>query len=207
MKEKGRLFYIGAGSSGRLGVLDAAECPPTFNTDPGMVQAVIAGGPEAVFAAGRGSRRQGRLAGPTSCAGAKWERMIALVGIAASGVTPFVLGGLKRSAGPRGLHGPADLRSPGTGSSRRGCQHRPTGRPRGGYRIDAAESGNRNQDGPQHDLHGCNDPAGEDTGQPDGRPATRERQAAGPVVANPSDDDRQHEGGIRSGFFALREET
>ena len=47
----GRLFYVGAGTSGRLGVLDAAECPPTFGTDPEMVQGIIAGGPEALVRA------------------------------------------------------------------------------------------------------------------------------------------------------------
>ena len=51
----GRLFYVGAGSSGRLGVLDAAECPPTFSTNPDMVQAIIAGGQQAVFASIEGS--------------------------------------------------------------------------------------------------------------------------------------------------------
>ncbi|MBZ0267075.1 N-acetylmuramic acid 6-phosphate etherase, partial [bacterium] len=51
----GRLVYVGAGTSGRLGVLDAAECPPTFGTDPSEVVAVIAGGPEAVFRAREGA--------------------------------------------------------------------------------------------------------------------------------------------------------
>jgi N-acetylmuramic acid 6-phosphate etherase len=48
MNRGGRLFYIGAGTSGRLGVLDAAECPPTFNVDPEMVQAIVAGGEAAI---------------------------------------------------------------------------------------------------------------------------------------------------------------
>src|SRR5208282_3278573 len=51
----GRLFYVGAGTSGRLGVLDASECPPTFSTDPEMVQAIIAGGPTALHAAVEGA--------------------------------------------------------------------------------------------------------------------------------------------------------
>lgn len=51
----GRLFYFGTGTSGRLGVLDAAECPPTFNTDPDMVQALIAGLPDAMFHAKEGA--------------------------------------------------------------------------------------------------------------------------------------------------------
>lgn len=96
LRENGRLFYIGAGSSGRLGVLDAAECPPTFNTDPGMVQAVMAGGPEAVFAAVEGAEDK---AG--SGAGELRRRQVGagdcVIGIAASGVTPFVLGGLREA--------------------------------------------------------------------------------------------------------------
>jgi len=54
-KQGGRLIYVGAGTSGRLGILDAAECPPTFGTDPEMVQGIIAGGPEAVFRAQEGA--------------------------------------------------------------------------------------------------------------------------------------------------------
>ena len=96
LRENGRLFYIGAGSSGRLGVLDAAECPPTFNTDPGMFQAVIAGGPEAVFAAVEGAEDKA-----DSGAGELRRRQVragdCVIGIAASGVTPFVLGGLREA--------------------------------------------------------------------------------------------------------------
>src|SRR5450432_2580165 len=54
-KQNGRLIYFGAGTSGRLGVLDAAECPPTFRSDPQMVQGVIAGGKEAMFRAQEGA--------------------------------------------------------------------------------------------------------------------------------------------------------
>lgn len=93
----GRLFYLGAGTSGRLGVLDAAECPPTFGTPPERVQALIAGGPEALLRAVEGAedrpqdgRRdlEARGFGPGD----------ALVGIAASGSTPYVLGGVRHAA-------------------------------------------------------------------------------------------------------------
>jgi N-acetylmuramic acid 6-phosphate etherase len=89
----GRLFYVGAGTSGRLGVLDASECPPTFGCPPGQVVAVIAGGPAAITAAAEGAEddaAQGardlreRGAGPRD----------AVVGISASGRTPYVLGAL-----------------------------------------------------------------------------------------------------------------
>ena len=92
----GRLFYIGAGTSGRLGILDASECPPTFSTDPEMVQGIIAGGPPAVFRSQEGAEDL-----PENGAAAIDERGVTdkdcLVGIAASGTTPFVRGALSRA--------------------------------------------------------------------------------------------------------------
>ena len=84
----GRLIFVGAGTSGRLGVIEAAECPPTFNTSPGQVQAVMAGGRGAVFRSVEGAEDDARAG-----AGAlrrRARRGDAVVGIAASGVTPFV---------------------------------------------------------------------------------------------------------------------
>ena len=89
----GRLFYLGAGTSGRLGVLDASECPPTFNTDPEMVQGVIAGGDYALRHAVEGAeddREKGRL----DLEQLGFSGQDAVVGIAASGRTPYVLGAL-----------------------------------------------------------------------------------------------------------------
>lgn len=92
----GRLIYAGAGTSGRLGVLDAAECPPTFGTDPEQVQGLIAGGRQAMFVAQEGAEDKesnGREAvneidlGPDDI----------LCGLAASGRTPYVLGALKEA--------------------------------------------------------------------------------------------------------------
>ena len=91
MRRGGRLFYVGAGSSGRLGVLDAAECPPTFGTPPETVQGIIAGGAGALLqAAERAEDRQEDGAGELRRRNLS-ERDI-VMGIAASGVTPFVLG-------------------------------------------------------------------------------------------------------------------
>jgi len=90
----GRLFYLGAGTSGRLGVLDASECPPTFNTPPEMVQGLIAGGDFAL-------RRSIEKAeddpeqGKQDLRERNFSARDALVGIAASGRTPYVLGGLE----------------------------------------------------------------------------------------------------------------
>ena len=92
----GRLFYLGAGTSGRLGVLDAAECPPTFCSDPELVQGVLAGGAPALLRSSEGLEDdpeggirdlRARHFGPADC----------LVGIAAGGTTPYVLGALREA--------------------------------------------------------------------------------------------------------------
>lgn len=92
----GRLIYVGAGTSGRLGVLDAAEMPPTFGTDPDMVQGVIAGGYAALVRAQEGAEDR-----PADGAAAMDERDVGdadfVLGIATSGTTPFVHGALARA--------------------------------------------------------------------------------------------------------------
>lgn len=84
----GRLIFVGAGTSGRLGVLEAAECPPTFGTPPRLVQAVMAGGRSSVFRSREGAEDDGR-AGARAIR-ARVRRGDVVVGISASGVTPFV---------------------------------------------------------------------------------------------------------------------
>ena len=92
----GRLFYIGAGTSGRLGVVDASECPPTFGVPAGLVVGIIAGGDKAIRQAVEGAEDDTKQA---------WQDLLAhditakdvLVGIAASGRTPYVIGGLTRA--------------------------------------------------------------------------------------------------------------
>jgi N-acetylmuramic acid 6-phosphate etherase len=90
----GRLFYVGAGSSGRMGVLDAAECPPTFGTSPKLVQALIAGGRRAITRAVEGAEDSERN-GARDLRRIKLTRRDVVVGIAASGTTPYVVGALK----------------------------------------------------------------------------------------------------------------
>jgi N-acetylmuramic acid 6-phosphate etherase len=90
----GRLFYVGAGSSGRMGVLDAAECAPTFGTSRTMVQALIAGGRHAVTNAVEGAE-DAIHNGERDLRARKLKRNDVVVGIAASGTTPYVLGALK----------------------------------------------------------------------------------------------------------------
>jgi N-acetylmuramic acid 6-phosphate etherase len=92
----GRLFYAGAGTSGRLGILDAAECPPTFGTDPEMVQGLIAGGPPAILRAQEGAEDLPEN-GARDVDAHKVTARDFVVGIAASGTTPYVRGALTRA--------------------------------------------------------------------------------------------------------------
>jgi len=96
IRNGGRLIYVGAGSSGRMAVLDAAECPPTFGTSPKLVQALIAGGRPAVTGAVEGA--EDSLANAKRDLRAKkLTRRDVLVGITASGTTPYVLAALKHA--------------------------------------------------------------------------------------------------------------
>ncbi|MHB1009484.1 MAG: N-acetylmuramic acid 6-phosphate etherase [Propionibacteriaceae bacterium] len=92
----GRLLYVGAGTPGRLGVLDASECPPTFNTAPGQVSAIIAGGTEALLTAIEGVEDDA-AAGVAAIDEAGIGPLDSVVGIAASGRTPYVVGAVTRA--------------------------------------------------------------------------------------------------------------
>src|ERR1700680_4294409 len=94
LQQGGRLFYVGAGTSGRLAALDAAEIPPTFGTPSRMVQAVIAGGRRALHHAVEGAE-DNRTKGAKDLAARGLNAKDAIVGIAASGGTPYVLGALE----------------------------------------------------------------------------------------------------------------
>lgn len=94
VRHSGRLIYCGAGTSGRLGILDASECPPTYNVSENLVVGLIAGGREAMFHAVEGAEDDETLCEKDLRALGFNERD-ALVGIAASGRTPYVLGGLR----------------------------------------------------------------------------------------------------------------
>src|SRR5215469_16641547 len=93
VRDGGRLFYIGAGTSGRLGVLDAAECPPTFHVPSELVQGIIAGGGAALSRATEASEDDPE-SGRRDLASRGFSSQDALVGIAASGRTPYVLGAI-----------------------------------------------------------------------------------------------------------------
>ena len=89
----GRLIYMGAGTSGRLGVLDAVECPPTFNSEPELVIGLIAGGPEGLLRAVEGAEDSADM-GREDLQNLALNNQDVVVGIAASGRTPYVIGGL-----------------------------------------------------------------------------------------------------------------
>ncbi len=92
----GRLLYVGAGTSGRLGVLDAAECPPTYGTDPEMIQGIIAGGEQAMFRSQEGAEDK-EAAGAAEVEARKVGPLDVVCGVAASLRTPFVVGAVKRA--------------------------------------------------------------------------------------------------------------
>lgn len=94
MKKGGRIIYIGAGTSGRLGVLDASECPPTYGVSSEIVQGVLAGGEEAMFRAKEGAEDSEELA-IKDLKDRNLDENDIVIGIAASGRTPYVIGGLK----------------------------------------------------------------------------------------------------------------
>jgi len=123
-RQGGRLFYVGAGTSGRLGVLDASECPPTFGTDPEMVQGIIAGGLPALTRSQEGAEDVAE-----NGAKAMDEHGVSshdfVIGIAASGTTPYVHSSIRRAREPRAQ----------TASKRTSPSSRPARAPRGTKRA------------------------------------------------------------------------
>jgi N-acetylmuramic acid 6-phosphate etherase len=98
MESGGRLFYVGTGTSGRLGVLDASECPPTFGVDPELVHGIIAGGYLALHQAVEGAEDD-RQQGGRDLASFNVSERDAVVGISASGNTPYTLGAIEYAMG------------------------------------------------------------------------------------------------------------
>ncbi|MFK8908919.1 N-acetylmuramic acid 6-phosphate etherase [Streptomyces sp. YS-3] len=96
MGRGGRLVYAGAGTAGRLGVLDASECPPTFNTDPSQVVGLIAGGPAALASSVEGAEDSGELAA-ADLDGLALTALDTVVGVSASGRTPYAVGAVEHA--------------------------------------------------------------------------------------------------------------
>ena len=143
----GRLFYIGAGTSGRLGVLDASECPPTFNVPPDWVQGVIAGGDSALSKATEASEDNPAL-GIRDLLARGFRAGDVLAGIAASGRTPYVLGAVAE-ANRMGAVTIGISCVPDSDLARvAATSHHPQAWARGDCRFHAHESGNRDEAGP-----------------------------------------------------------
>jgi N-acetylmuramic acid 6-phosphate etherase len=117
LKKGGRLFYMGSGTSGRLGVLDAAECPPTFSTAPELVQGLIAGGQAAMFTAQEGAEDSEYL-GQRDLENKRLAACDVVVALSASGRTPYAIGGQCRCC----HHCPRLLAPLPSGQL---CRHRP----------------------------------------------------------------------------------
>ncbi|MFL0251865.1 N-acetylmuramic acid 6-phosphate etherase [Clostridium neuense] len=96
LKNNGRLFYVGAGTSGRLGILDASECPATYSTDPEIVQGIIAGGNKAIFTSIEGAEDDEEK-GRNLIKEKGMNPKDVVIGITASGRTPFVIGAIKEA--------------------------------------------------------------------------------------------------------------
>jgi len=113
LRDGGRLLYVGAGTSGRLAALDAAECPPTFGVSPRRVQAIVAGGRRALSKAAEGAE-DSSTQGARDLAGKNVTAKDAVVGLTASGTTPYVLGALRyaRQRGAATIGVTSNRRSP-----------------------------------------------------------------------------------------------
>ena len=150
----GRLFYAGAGTSGRLGVLDASECPPTFRTPPDMVQGIIAGGQNALWQSVEGAEDDAE-AGARAIVSRGVTRRDVVVGIAASGTTPFVWGALGQ-ARRRGATTVLVCFNPFLQIAPRaaaGNRPLPRSRRRTADRLDAAEGGDGDEAALEHVHH------------------------------------------------------
>ena len=96
LRKEGRIIFVGAGTSGRLGLLESAEMPPTFSTEPGLVQAIMAGGRDAIFTAKEGVE-DNYEEGARSIMRLRPAKRDIVIGVSASGMTPFVRGALTRA--------------------------------------------------------------------------------------------------------------
>ncbi len=172
LRRGGRLIYAGAGTSGRLGVLDALECPPTFGTDPALVVALMAGGDQALRDSFEDAEDDPALARRDLLAINLGPDDI-LIGIAASGRTPYTVAAVQY-ANEIGAASGCIYNTPGSsarGNGRAAGRH--PHRPGSDHRLDAPESGQRPENGAQYDQHRGHDPPRQSVQQPHGRRAAR----------------------------------
>ena len=177
LRKNGRIIFVGAGTSGRLGVLESAEMPPTFGTSPELVQAIMAGGKGAILRAREGVE-DNYEEGARSVNRLRPTKKDVVIGVSASGMTQFVRGALTRArkAGSKIIFVTCDPRS--ELQTFVDLTIAPAVGPGGDCRIDAAQGRHRDQDGPQHADHRVDDPDRQDLRQPDGRRADGIGEAA-----------------------------
>src|ERR1043166_2753969 len=144
LRRSGRIVFVGAGTSGRLGVLESAEMPPTFGTNPDLVQAIMAGGKGAILKAREGVE-DNYEEGMRSVNRLRPTKKDVVIGVSASGMTQFVRGALTRA--PRRLQDHLrDLRSAHRAADLCRPDDRASGRARSDRGLDAAQSGHRDED-------------------------------------------------------------
>ena len=177
MKAGGRLIYAGCGTSGRLGVLDASECPPTYGVDPGLVIGVIAGGDYALRNAVEGAE-DSRESGRAAMESLALRPADVVVGLSAAGGAAFVLGALEY-AGSRGCATAGITCNPDTPKSLR-YAHRGAHRAGGGHRLHPHEGRHRPKADFEYAFHLRHDPDRPGAGKPDDQRAPHQHQAGGP---------------------------
>lgn len=197
MARGGRLIYAGAGTAGRLGVLDASECPPTFNTDPSEVIGLIAGGPSAMVKAVEGAEDSKELAAADLDAlGLTADDTV--VGISASGRTPYAIGAVEHARGKGALTiGLSCNAGSGLAAAAEHGLEIVVGPEllTGSTRLKAGTAQAR----PQHALDDHDDPARQDLREPHGRRARVQREAARPLPPDRLPRHRRLRRGDRDG--------
>ena len=189
LRRGGRLVFIGAGTSGRLGVLEAAEIPPNFGTSPSLVRAVMAGGTRALVRAREGVEDNYEQ-GSRAMARLRPSAKDVVVGVSASGMTQFVRGGLNRArrVGARIIFVTC---YPGTElQTFVDLTIAPSVGPEVICRVDAPQGGHGHQDRAEHAHDRVDGARWQDLRQPDGRRADRFGEAEGPRAPDPDDGQR-----------------
>ena len=183
----GRLVYVGAGTSGRLGTLDAVECVPTFGVPPSRLVPIIAGGPAALTRSVEGAEDNVREAEQRHAArgGRPGRRRLLRGRVGHDAVRPRGAG--LRALPPRRDHPRHLRRQPDQRRARRRRGHRARHRPRGDRRLDPPQGRHGDQDRPERDVDRGVRAAGQDLRRPDGRRASDQREAVGA-----RDPDRAH---------------
>ena len=199
LQRGGRLIYVGAGTSGRIAALDAAECPPTFNVDPRTVQFVMAGGPAALASAGEADEDSREL-GRREMAKRKPGRNDVVVGIAASGRTPFTLAAIEYARG-KGAHTISVTCNRNTPMQRAARLAIVTqGGAGSDFRVDPHESRHGAEDGAEHALQRGHDAAGIRLRKPHDQRHSQKFETGGAQRECPRAGGRGEPGSCTQGF-------